>query len=376
MRIVYVLLSPTPGMHQYTGDLAAQMVNAGHDVHIVTTAEVQGQHDRYPGAARIHTPVDQHSTGFSGEGLQANAMRRTHGCIVALQPDVVHFSGVHLWNPLLIASLRRHKLRVVHTLHDLDPHPGVAHGALIRLWNRGVIAWADGLVVHGERYRHRLLAAGRPPSTVLATPLLHSFLSATDHLLLEEHMPEIDYAPWALFFGRFEQYKGLDVLLRAQRILAQQATGLGMVLAGAGDLRAIWPHALPQGVTLLNRRIDSAEGRQLFQRCGLLVLPYMGATQSALPATAYAFGKAALVSNSGALAEVVQPDVTGWVVPPGDAEALAGGLAAALNNPTRLAASGAAGRRWYKQERCRQQAQLSQFYTTTISGPSLGDSTG
>jgi glycosyltransferase involved in cell wall biosynthesis len=135
-----------------------------------------------------------------------------------------------------------------------------------------------------------------------------------------------------------------------------------LVLAGGGDFGAIWPHALPQGTTLLNRRIHSDEGRRQFQHCGILVLPYTGATQSALPATAYAFGKPVIVSTSGALPEVVQPGITGWVVPAGDAEALAGCLATTLDNLNRLAAAGAAGRRWYEEQRYRQQVELGQFY--------------
>ena len=45
MRICYVLLSPTYGMHQYTADLANRMLDAGHDVRLVTTATAP--RDRY-----------------------------------------------------------------------------------------------------------------------------------------------------------------------------------------------------------------------------------------------------------------------------------------------------------------------------------------
>lgn len=375
MRIVYVLLSPTPGMHQYTGDLAAQMIGAGHEVHVVTTTEAQAQRDRYPHEAVLHMPVRQRSTGFALDGLHGQGLWCAHRCIVGLRPDLVHFSGVHLWNPLLMMALKAGGLAVVHTLHDLDPHPDVAHGSLIRLWNRTVITTANGVVVHGECYRDRLVAGGRPPSTVLATPLLHSFLPAVDHEQLEARMPEATFAPWALFFGRFERYKGVEVLLQAQHRLAQQPPNLGLMLAGGGDLGAIWPQALPPGAELLNRRIEGHEGHRLFQGCGLVVLPYTGATQSAIPATAYAFGKPVIVSTSGALPEVVQPGVTGWVTPAGDAAALADCLATALENPERLAEMGVAGRRWYEERRCRQPLELGRFYAAIVSRKKGGEPT-
>lgn len=365
MRIVYVLLSPTFGMHQYTGDLAAQMVQAGHEVHVVTTRTLH--RDRYPHDAVLHTVVSQQSTGFRLEGLQGAELRKVYKYIVALQPDIVHFSGVHLWNPLLVPALRRQGLTVVHTMHDLDPHPDVAHAPLIRLWNRGVIAAAHALVVHGDCYRHRLLAAGHPAATVLSTPLLHSFLAASNHARLVAQMPPVSYEPWVLFFGRLERYKGLDVLLEAQRLLVPSSGApTGLVIAGGGDFSEIWPYALPQGVTLYNRRIVDDEGYRLLHACGVLVLPYTGATQSALPATAYAFGKPVIVTTSGALPEVVTNGITGWVVPAGDPHALAQCIVDALM-PARLAAAGTAGRQWYEAARCRQQRELGSFYNSITS---------
>jgi hypothetical protein len=37
-----------------------------------------------------------------------------------------------------VLALRNSRFPVVHTLHDLDPHPDVCNGSLIRLWNRNL----------------------------------------------------------------------------------------------------------------------------------------------------------------------------------------------------------------------------------------------
>lgn len=379
-RLIYLLLSPTFGMHQYTADLANRLAaEPGREVHLVTTTTLP--RDRYSPAVQIHTPATTHGTGFAREGLDLPALRRilhtvdqiaaaprqtsqTAASHHAPGPAWVHFTGVHLWNLALLPALRRRGHRVIHTLHDLDPHAGVRWPALIRLWNRQIIRGADRLLVHGQVYRQRLLAAGVAPQRVVAMPLLHGFLSYPQRgrpaALSDAEAP---CQPWALFFGRLERYKGVTTLLEAAaRAQGEGGAPLPLVLAGQGELAGLWSGPLPPGVELRPRRIDDAEAIELFRRCGLLVLPYLDATQSALIAAAYSFGKPVLVTRSGALPEYVQEGITGWVVPPGDAAALAAALHSALADPARLAIMGQAGRRWYEAQRAQEHRELLALY--------------
>jgi len=357
--LVYVLLSPTFGMHQYTADLAHQALTLGHEVHVVTTSRLP--RDRYMAQVQIHTPVAHCSTGFTGEGARPFELGRLWQCIKGLRPDRVHFTGVHLWNPLLLARLRQAGCATIHTLHDLDPHTAAPHGRLIRLWNRFVIAAAHQLLVHAERYQQRLLRNGRSADCVHAWPLSHTFLGAGAAAQLCTAAPNRTWEPWVLFFGRLEAYKGINVLLAAASSLAACPTGPfpSIVLAGRGALPGL---SLP-GVIHLDRHVDDALGCDLFRRCRALVLPYTGATQSALPATAYAFGKPVIVADSGALAEVVIPGKTGWVVPPNDAPALAAAIdAVRAAAPSTLADIGEAGRQQFDKLRQVQAEKLATLY--------------
>ena len=160
MRICYVLLSPTFGMHQYTADLANRMVRFGHEVHLVTTARYPAH--RYLPAVAIHTPVDTRSSGFSSDALRPAAVRKVAQEVQDLRPDVVHFTGPHPWNVSLLHSMRRSEIPTVHTLHDLDPHEGLLYGFLLHAWNRAVLRLADHILVHGTCYRERLLGMGIP----------------------------------------------------------------------------------------------------------------------------------------------------------------------------------------------------------------------
>ncbi|MBC8450483.1 MAG: glycosyltransferase [Chloroflexi bacterium] len=143
-------------------------------------------------------------------------------------------------------------------------------------------------------------------------------------------------------------------------------SAISLVLAGPGSLEALWPRPLPTGVEVRNRLIGDEESLDLFRRCGLLALPYLDATQSALVAAAYFFRKPVLVTRTGALPEYVQDGRTGWVVEPGDAAALADCLAEALAGPARLARMGAAGRAWYDEQRTLERETMLAMYERVV----------
>ena len=356
MRIVYVLLSPTFGMHQYTADLVNRLAEQGHDAALVTTTTLV--RDRYSPAVRVVTPITTHSTGFRVEGLRVWQLRRVTQAIDALKPEVVHITGVHAWNVPLVRWLRRKGIPTVHTLHDLDPHAGVRFSSLIRHWNRLIIRSVDHLLVHGKVYAQRLLASGCDSSRVTSVPLLHLFLSYDGFASLVNR--EVNYNAWGLFFGRFESYKGVSQLIAAEDMLVKSDAGVNLVLAGKGVLNADVA-AIPT-VEVRNHLIGDDEAVALFQDCGVLILPYLDASQSALVAAAYFFAKPVIVTDVGALAEYVQQGVTGWVVPAGDSRALADAWRDALADTERLRHMGELGRAWYNTQRQQEEAALIAMY--------------
>jgi glycosyltransferase involved in cell wall biosynthesis len=383
VRIVYVLLSPTFGMHQYTADLANRFAcghGAGYlepaldEALLVTTAGYPA--DRYSPAVEVHTLLHTTGTGFSAEGLRVSSIGRIAGDIIALQPDVVHFTGPHLWNVPLVRMLRAYRIPTIHTVHDVEPHDGARFGVLLPVWNNLIIRSADHILVHGEHARSRLLQRGLPPPKVSCTPLLHLFLSYEQECALagiagERAVTGSAGEPSILFFGRLEAYKGIDVLLTAYAQLVSYAESpeagpVGpvpkLVMAGRGGVGAFWAGKLPDGVVLHGGLIGDREALELFRGCSLVVLPYTDATQSALVAAAYFFHKPVIVTRAGALPEYVEDQVTGFVVEPGHPASLARALATAMTDPGRLRQMGDAGRAWYERHRPAETATLVRLY--------------
>ena len=364
MRICYVLLSPTFGMHQYTADPANQMVQAGHDVALVTTSLFP--RDRYAPEVEIRTPITTSNTGLSKESLDFRQLPAIIDTVVNLKPDVVHFTGPHLWNVSLVRRLRRLGYPVIHTIHDLDPHAGLRFGSLLQIWNRLIIREADRILVHGRIYQRRLLKQGLAPQKVIYTPLLHLFVSYTQALALNNKPltgSQLTYEPFMLFFGRLEKYKGITQLLTAfSQIDGQGSKAYELVLAGPGNLASLWQGELPTNVKVRNRLIEDDEAIDLFQRCSLLVLPYISATQSALVAAAYFFSKPVLVSRSGALTEYVEEGKTGFTVQLERHSAFVRQMSDALRDREQLQRMGRAGRIWYEQRRSEELNSLKTMY--------------
>ncbi len=389
MHICYVILSPAFGIHQGTADLANLLVRPDDEGKIespwrVTVLTIFGAPlDRYAPQVEVRPIVAMRGTGLQRTSFDVRALWRVYRTILNLKPDVVHLNGPHIWNPVLLLLLRRAGILSVQTIHDLDPHSGTGYGKLLYLWNDLVLRLADQILVYGQVYRTRLIARGVPPEKVTFVPLLHLFVSygKEQRLVLNGHGPaprdtaeSASGRHFALFFARIEAYKGVNILIEAMRQVEANSRSASSgtpdlacpsaIIAGKGDIRPYAGGALPGNVELRNRLIEDDEAIDLFGRCSLVVLPYVDATQSALVAAAYFFGKPVIVTRAGALPEYVINGETGWVIEPRNPQALAECLLNAFSDPARLAEMGKAGREWYRAQRRIEHRTLLGMYHT------------
>jgi glycosyltransferase involved in cell wall biosynthesis len=141
-----------------------------------------------------------------------------------------------------------------------------------------------------------------------------------------------------LLFGTLRANKGLDVLADALVALGP-AFDADVVVAGSGDddvVRA-WQERvahLPH-VTLERGRVDDRRKRELFSLASWALLPYTAFhSQSGVLADAYAYRVPLIVTDVGAIGPTVRSDGTGYVVPPGDHEALAVAMREAVRTGT------------------------------------------
>ena len=150
--------------------------------------------------------------------------------------------------------------------------------------------------------------------------------------------------------GRLEANKGFHVLIEALARLAH-APALPpwrLVLVGDGPRRAalsrqVREAGLRERVHLLGRVPDDTV-HAWYAAATLFVHPTLYEGSSLVTLEAMAHRRAVVATAAGGIPDKVVPGVTGWLVPPGDAAALAGALRAALAGRDRLPVMGEAGR--------------------------------
>lgn len=368
LRIGYVALSPTFGMQQYTADLAnGRAADQTTRVDVFTVRSTP--RDRFATNVQIHAVADVRGPGVKSGNLNPAALLKFYRTVRQAQPDVVHFTAPHLWNPILLALFRQAGIPTVHTIHDLDPHSGASYGRSLYAWNASIKRLTSHILVHGQVYRTRLIQQGLAADRVSYAPLLHLFVNYVAEQSLREQFarrlgPQ-DYERFVLFFARLEAYKGVGVLIDAMRQI--EPSGIRAVVAGKGDLQALMSGPLPSNVEVRNRLILDDEAIELFKRCSVVVLPYLDATQSALIAAAYFFGKPVIVTRTGALPEYVIDGDTGWVVDPRQTESLAATILNAIDAPDQLVRMGEQAREWYLAQRRLERRTLRLMYDHVLN---------
>jgi glycosyltransferase involved in cell wall biosynthesis len=153
--------------------------------------------------------------------------------------------------------------------------------------------------------------------------------------------------PRLLCIGRLIPVKGHLVLLRSLAQARARAPGLVLDVAGQGPLEpALKAYANELGLADAVRFLGFVSPIQdAIENAAAVVVPSLGEGFGMVALEAMERGRPVIASDVGGLPEIVADGETGFVVPAGDAEALADAMVALASDLRRAAAMGEAGRR-------------------------------
>jgi len=337
MKILILTHNISGGMIHYTSQLANTLAEE-HDVVVIAPRGV-ARETFQQNVRLIELDLGNIVKNFIKNTLIFTRVIRFIRTVRDENPDIIHVNGYSLWFSLLLPFL--HRYPIITTIHDVNPHTGSRQIDQV-IARRLFFRYSDALIVHGEWAKKQL---------AISTPIFvvphgdYSFFTGQG----SEEVAEEDGT--ILFFGRIEDYKGLQYLLTAMPEVISGYPGARLVIAGNGDM-ARYMLLLPDEThcTLINRFIEDSEIPALFMKASMVVLPYIEGTQTGVVPIAYAFHRPVIVTDIGCIPEVVEQGKTGLIVPSHDSAALADGILMLLRNASLRREMGEAAHRKMKRD--------------------------
>jgi glycosyltransferase involved in cell wall biosynthesis len=263
----------------------------------------------------------------------------------AFAPDLLQTHG---YKADLVGWRLRRRLRV--------PWVGWSHGRtdegpLTRLYHRLgdlVLRRADRVVAVSAARRAALVRLGCSPAKVTT---IHNAVGApgagpVDVAAVRRELGVAAGGPLLAVVGRLSPEKGQVHFVDAMAAVARARPDVQAVIVGDGQdeaaLRAwVTARGLAAAVHFVGYRRDLD---RIYRAIDLLVLPSLSEGLPNVVLEAMAHARAVVATRVGGVPEAVDDGVTGVLVPPGDAPALAGAIVGVLADPAACAAMGGAGR--------------------------------
>ncbi len=246
------------------------------------------------------------------------------------KPDLVI---VRYWLPLMgpclgtiLRIIRSNRFsKIICIADNIIPHekrPGDT------LFTKYFVKPIDGFITMSNKVMNDLKKISKATAIKTEHPLYDNFGDALSKNDARAYL-NISKAPnIILFFGFIRKYKGLDILLEAMKILKDRkekdASITLPLLLIAGEFydeetkytQLIKVLDIAYLLDLRTHFISDQEVKYYLSAADFVIQPYKNATQSGVTPLAYHFEKPMLVTNVGALADMVPDNVAGVVVEP------------------------------------------------------------
>ncbi|HWA57051.1 MAG TPA: glycosyltransferase family 4 protein [Gemmatimonadales bacterium] len=322
-------------LHEIFGRLAAR----GHRVRLVCSGWPGAPAQATVDGMEVHRAGNRNSFTLVGRGAVRRALR-------AERPEVV-IEDVNKV-PLFLAGLTDRPFGVIvpHLFGSTIFQEASLPSALLVWMMERPLPWAyrrAGWHAISESTREDLVERGVPRERIT---VIYPGIDATA-FTPDATVPRTQY-PSFVYVGRLRRYKGVEFALRALAIARERRPDIRLAIAGRGDdlerLRALTRELGQEEAVQFPGFVTEAEKMRLFRASWANIFPSPKEGWGITNVEAAACGTPSLASNSPGLRDSVRDGQTGFLVPHGDAAALAGKMLELAGDPGLVARLGGQAR--------------------------------
>jgi glycosyltransferase involved in cell wall biosynthesis/GT2 family glycosyltransferase len=355
-RRCYVLLTRTyppgsiGGIGRYVYHLATELAKMGHQVHVLTAGT---QHDRvdFESGVWVHRICIKESTLPEGVDVPAHIWNYSNtmyeeACAIASR-RLIHCVCAPIWDVEGIAFLIRPKFTLVTSLHTTlatylasDPDkstddvfierfakPMLQLEERLLLESDAILANSNAIVEEIEkdyeiRFDRRRLSI-----------VPHGIEDWTESRELSSPRTE-NREIRVCFIGRLEPRKGADVFLSIAPRLMETYKNIFIDIVGNDQIpcsagttyRSVFEDQFPEYASqqrlTFHGEVSEERLREIYHSAEIVVAPSRFESFGLVHLEAMMYGKPVIGCNAGGMREIIENEITGLLVTPGDADAL------------------------------------------------------
>lgn len=325
--------------------LVHQLIGAGHQVAVVVPGTSPRSYQEIDGESVIYRTASMPLPFNKGYTVSYYARNQVITAIEEFKPDIIHVHTMALTGASLLKQAKKRGIPIVATNHLMPENvlmslpSGLMNSALVRtqFWQAIVKFHNQFLAVSVPTESAAVLLRQhhlKPPLSVISNGVNTTYfipLSTSNQQKLSKELRRFALrAPYALYLGRVNAEKRLDMLLKSYaRMNEQQGKNqpLHLVIAGVGNrLSALEYLASELGITdrvHFVGRVSEEEKRALYQHAEFFVITSPAELQSIVTLEAAACGLAIIAVDIVALRELCHDNKNGFLIELDDEKACA-----------------------------------------------------
>jgi len=388
LRIVFYDPSGRSGITQYTYQLAESLACKGNNVTVITTEDYELKHLKrrfglyipftkswvksllnmmsspfqkkhvsyinHSNTPRTNSALNQERNGVNSF-LKISRLWLVRIKIIFFllwkRPHIIHFQWlIDKKNDFYFMKiLKIFRFTIVYTAHNLLPHDG--NSQIDQIIFRRIYSVSDKIIVHSENNKRDIVDIFKIDQKKVDIVPHGSFdvLYTDKHItksIAREKIEIPDGKRVILFFGLIRKYKGLEYLVSAFHNIKEELENTVLLIVGnihnenSDDFKFYLDFidriSHDDDIICINEYVHFEKINFYFLASDVVVLPYIKTYTSGVLLAAYAAGRPVIVTDTGALNEVVEVGKSGFIVPPKDVDALAQAIVKTLSDPDQM----------------------------------------